>query len=279
MTPISRISVKTDAESPVNGPRYVGEHSVHCAALRAAGATVERPSGSNVGRMGARPDELVSVSRPDDAMAPTPLLRGWLHLVCFFLSIPAGALLIANAPVGRARVGVAIYALGLTALFAVSGTYHRRRWSPRWRARLKRLDHGTIFVMIAGTYTPLCLVVLGGLAGTLMLVSVWAGAITGVVLAAVGIAERRFVGGACYVALGWVAVAALPTLVRNLTAVQLALVVGGGILYTVGVFVLGSRRPNPFPRVFGYHEIWHVMVVAAAVCHFIAIQSVIGATG
>jgi hemolysin III len=195
--------------------------------------------------------------------------------VCFFLSLPAGVLLILSASSGRARIGAAVYAVGLAALFGVSGTYHRRRWSPTWRARLKRLDHGTIFVMIAGTYTPLCLVVLGGVAGTLMLVSVWTGAIAGVVLAAVGIAERRFVGAACYIALGWVAVAASPVLIRELTATQLALVAGGGVMYTVGVFVLGSKRPNPFPRVFGYHEIWHVMVVVAAVCHFVAIRSLV----
>ena len=210
-------------------------------------------------------------------MAPAPLLRGWLHLACFFLSIPAGVVLILQASAGRAQVGAVIYAVGLTALFGVSAAYHRPRWSPKWRARFKRLDHGTIFVMIAGTYTPLCLVVLGGVVGTVMLVSVWAGAVAGVVLAAVGIAERRYIGGACYVALGWVAVAAAPTLVQKLTASQLALVFAGGVIYTVGVVVLGSKRPDPFPRVFGYHEVWHVMVVAAAVCHFIAIQSVITA--
>ncbi|MEY2435055.1 MAG: hemolysin [Acidimicrobiaceae bacterium] len=207
--------------------------------------------------------------------AQAPILRGWLHLLCFFLSLPAGVLLILNASSGRPQVGAAVYALGLTALFGVSGLYHRRWWSPAWRARLKRLDHGTIFVMIAGTYTPMCLVVLGGLVGTLMLVSVWTGAVIGIVLAAVGIAERRYVGGACYIALGWVAVAASPVLVRELTMTQLALVLAGGVMYTVGVFVLGSKRPDPFPRVFGYHEVWHVMVVAAAVCHFIAIESLV----
>ena len=208
-------------------------------------------------------------------MAPAPLLRGWLHLACFFLSIPAGIYLILQASAGRAQVGSIIYAVGLTALFGVSAAYHRPRWSPKWRARFKRLDHGTIFVMIAGTYTPLCLVVLGGVVGTVMLISVWAGALAGVVLAAVGIAEKRYVGGACYITLGWVAVAAAPALVQNLTATQLWLVVVGGVLYTGGVFVLGSHRPDPFPRIFGYHEIWHVFVVAAAVCHFIAIRSVI----
>jgi len=204
-----------------------------------------------------------------------PLLRGWLHLACFFLSIPAGVVLILEASAGRAQVGAVVYAVGLTALFGASAAYHRPRWSPKWRLRFKRLDHGTIFVMIAGTYTPLCLVVLGGVLGTAMLVSVWAGAIAGVVLAAVGIAERRYIGGACYIALGWVAVAATPALAQHLSVAQMALIVSGGVIYTVGVCVLGTKRPDPFPRVFGYHEIWHVMVVAAAVCHFIVIQSVI----
>ena len=205
--------------------------------------------------------------------AVTPVLRGWLHFVCFFLALPAGALLIANAPPGRARFSASVYALGLAALFGVSGTYHRRQWSATWRARMKRLDHGTIFVMIAGTYTPICLVALGGLAGTLVLVSVWAAAIGGVVLAAVGIAERRLIGAICYIGLGWGVVATGPLLFNRLSATQLALVAVGGVIYTVGVIVLGSHRPNPFPRVFGYHEVWHVMVVAAAVCHFIAIRS------
>ncbi|MGI8662605.1 MAG: PAQR family membrane homeostasis protein TrhA [Acidimicrobiales bacterium] len=208
-------------------------------------------------------------------MAPRPILRGWLHLCCFFLAVPAGVLLIVSADSGRAQLGAAVYALGLAALFGVSGTYHRRRWSPAWRARLKRLDHGTIFVMIAGTYTPLCLVAVGGAIGTVMLISVWAGAAIGVLLAAIGIAERRYIGGACYLVLGWVAVVASPALVQNLSVSQIALIVAGGLIYTVGVIVLGLHRPNPFPRVFGYHEIWHVMVVAAAVCHFLAIRSLL----
>jgi hemolysin III len=227
--------------------------------------------------VGEHPQSTIADEAPNKLVTTAPLLRGWLHLACFFLSIPAGVILILHASAGRARVGAVIYAVGLTALFGVSAAYHRPKWSPKWRARFKRLDHGTIFVMIAGTYTPLCLVVLGGVLGTVMLVSVWAGAMAGVVLAAVGIAEKRFVGAACYVTLGWVAVAAAPSLVRNLTATQLWLVVIGGVLYTVGVFILGAKRPDPFPRIFGYHEIWHVFVVAAAVCHFIAIQSVITA--
>ena len=205
----------------------------------------------------------------------TPILRGWLHLLCFFASLPAGAWLVFDAPSGTARLAVAVYAVGITVLFGASATYHRRRWSATWRARLRRIDHGAIFVMIAGTYTPVCLIALGGVLGTLMLVSVWVGAIAGVVLAAVGISQRRLVGGLCYVALGWAVVAASPALIHRLTLEQLLLIVAGGVLYTVGVVLLGARRPNPFPRVFGYHEVWHALVVAAAVCHFIAIQSVV----
>ena len=207
------------------------------------------------------------------------MLRGWLHLLCFFVTIPAGVWLAVDAPSGAARIGAVVYAIGLMVAFGVSATYHRRRWSPSLRARLKRADHGAIFVLIAGTYTPVCLVALGGVVGTAMLVSVWLGAVTGIVLAIVGIAERRFIGALCYVALGWVAVAAGPALVDRLTTAQLGLIVAGGVLYTIGVLLLGARWPNPFPRVFGYHEVWHVLVVAAAVCHFLAIQSVVRGAG
>jgi len=202
----------------------------------------------------------------------TPMLRGWLHLVCFFLSIPAGLWLVFAAPAGEARAAVAVYAAGLAIVFGVSGTYHRRRWSATVRAWLRRADHGAIFVLIAGTYTPICLLALGGVVGTTMLVSVWIGAVACIVLAAIGIAERRFVGGVCYVALGWAVVAAGPFLITRLTVAQLVLIVAGGLMYTVGVVFLGARRPNPFPRVFGYHEVWHVLVVAAAICHFLAIE-------
>jgi hemolysin III len=207
----------------------------------------------------------------------TPLLRGWLHLVCFFLSIPAGLWLAFVAPAGEARWAVAVYAAGLAIAFGVSGTYHRRRWSAKVRGWLRRADHGAIFVLIAGTYTPICLVALGGVVGTAMLVSVWIGAVAGIVLAAIGVAERRFVGGVCYVALGWAAVAAGPFLITRMTAAQLVLILVGGVIYTVGVVLLGARRPNLFPRVFGYHEVWHVLVVVAAICHFVAIELLVSA--
>jgi hemolysin III len=213
------------------------------------------------------------------AMPHPPLLRGWLHLICFFISVPAGVILLTGATTTRGRVGVLAYAIGLVALFGVSGTYHRGRWSPAGRAKMKRLDHATIFVMIAGSYTPLCLLALGGAAGTWMLVAVWAGAGTGLILTATRVSERRGVALASYFALGWVAAIAMPELARRLTTAEFILLIVGGLVYTLGGVVLASHWPDPIPRIFGYHEVWHLMVVGAAICHFVVITDVVRASG
>jgi hemolysin III len=211
--------------------------------------------------------------------AARPLLRGWLHLVCFFLAIPAGVLVIALAGSPRARVGAAIYAAGLVALFGVSAAYHRGPWSPTWRLRMQRLDHLTIFVMIAGSYTPVCLLVLRGWVAVATLIAAWTGAVLGGVLAWTEGRRLRTLRSALYIALGWFAVAALPQLVRHLTPAELVLIAVGGVLFTVGAVFLATRWPDPFPRVFGYHEIWHTFVVAAVVCHLVAIGSVVHGAG
>jgi len=203
-----------------------------------------------------------------------PLLRGWLHAVCFLVSIPAGALVIASASTSRARVGAVIYAIGLTAVFGVSAAYHRGRWSDEARRRMKRLDHGTIFLMIAGSYSPLCLVQ-GGAEGTALLVAAWAGAAVGLTLTAYGVAEKPVVGMCCYLGFAWVLAIAMPQLAGRLSDTEYRLLVAGGLLYTAGAIMFGTHRPNPFPRVFGYHEVWHVMVVAASVCHYGTIISVV----
>ncbi len=235
-------------------------------------------------------NEMVRTSRsptPGDKSAPTvtdavldavtPLLRGWLHLVCFFLSVPAGWVVVAAAPTARARGAALVYAIGLSALFGVSAAYHRRRWSVAARPRMKRADHATIFVMIAGSYTPLCLLALGDALGEAVLLAVWIAAISGVVLAATGVAERRVIGLVTYIALGWAMVLVLPELTRRLSAVEMALILVGGLLYTVGCIFMGLRWPDPYPAVFGYHELWHVMVVVAAACHYVVILSVVRA--
>jgi hemolysin III len=204
-----------------------------------------------------------------------PLLRGWLHAICFFLAIPAGVLVISLATSPRGRIGAVIYAIGLVALFGVSGSYHRGRWSDAKRRLMQRLDHGTIFVMIAGSYTPLCLLVLRGWVACTMLVIAWGGAAAGFILSFANGRAVRVARGALYIALGWASVIAAPQLLEHLSPVELALVVIGGLLFTVGAITLATRWPDPFPRVFGYHEVWHVLVVAAVACHFVAIASVI----
>ena len=212
-------------------------------------------------------------------MLARPLLRGWLHLVCFFLAIPAGIVLIVTASSPGARAATVVYVVGLVALFGVSGSYHRGRWTTAWRQRMRRLDHATIFVMIAGSYTPLCVVALEGWPSVVMLVAAWAGAATGAVLAWTDGRRSVLVRSGLYIALGWSVLAAAPQLVRNLTTAELVLIAVGGLLYTVGAIFLATRWPDPSPRVFGYHEVWHAFVVAAAVCQFVAIGSVVQGGG
>jgi len=209
------------------------------------------------------------------AAVAKPLLRGWLHLVCFFLAIPAAAIVVALAETPRGRIAAAVYAVGLVALFGVSGTYHRGRWTEARRRLMQRLDHGTIFVMIAGSYTPLCLLALRGWVAWALLVTAWVGAAAGFLLALVPTPRTRAARGALYIVLGWASVLAMPQMLDRLSPLQLTLIAVGGMLFTVGAIFLATRWPDPFPRVFGYHEVWHVLVVAAVICHFVAIASVI----
>lgn len=211
--------------------------------------------------------------------APKPLLRGWLHLVCFFLALPVGAWLVAGATDGAARAGAVVYATGLAALFGVSGLYHRGRWGPTWRRRMSRLDHSTIFIMIAGSYTPLCLVILDGVAAIVLLAVVWTGAVVGAALSWRSGPRAALACNVLYISLGWLVVVTGPQLLHRIGAVNLALLALGGVLFTAGACTLATRRPDPFPRVFGYHEVWHVFVVAAVVCQMRAIAWIIRTPG
>jgi hemolysin III len=199
-----------------------------------------------------------------------PRLRGRLHQVAFFASIPAGVALVVAARSWPARVGVLVYALSLTAMFGTSAALHRLRWSPRARLRMDRLDRTMIYVLIAGSYTPVCLLALRPGWRVALLALVWTGAAAGVVLVLLR-TRRRGVGVArmvLYLGLGWISLLVLPELARTLGPGRLALAVLGGVLYTVGAIVLIRRRPDPSPRVFGYHEVWHACTVAAGACHF-----------
>ncbi len=212
----------------------------------------------------------------DDAPAK-PRLRGRFHQVAFFVSIPAGAALAAVATGAVARTAAIVYAASLSAVFGASAAYHRGDWEPKALRRMKRLDHSMIFVLIAGSYTPMCLLALHGAWAIVMLSMVWAGAIVGIMLKLIRIDGFSALTGFLYIALGWVALFALPQLVRGLSPGAIALMVAGGLLYTVGAIVLASRRPDPSPSTFGYHEVWHALMVAAVACHYAMIMLVVRA--
>lgn len=200
-----------------------------------------------------------------------PLLRGRLHQVACLVSIPAGVALVALSHGAAAHVGAAIFALSLTLLFGTSAAYHCGKWTPRARRVMQRLDHSMIYVLIAGTYTPFTLLALRPAWGVTLLAIVWTGAVVGVLLTVLASPRLRWVGMGLYVVLGWLVVVAAPQLARHLSPMEIALLVVGGLLYTSGLAVLVLNRPNPRPRVFGYHELWHAMGIVAAVCHYAVI--------
>jgi hemolysin III len=201
-----------------------------------------------------------------------PKLRGVSHAWAFWIALAAAVLLVAFAPSADARVASAVYGVGLCALFAGSALYHRWRWDPRWRPLLRRIDHSTIFVFIAASNTPVALLVLDGTLQAVVLIAVWAGALAGVVFSLAWITAPRVLTACTYLLLGWMGVMAVPEMLRSLDVAPLVLLAAGGALYTVGAVVYALQRPNPWPRTFGFHEIFHAFVIAAAVSHFVAIS-------
>lgn len=208
-----------------------------------------------------------------------PRLRGWIHEVAFFVSVPVGVALVLLAESGTARAAAALYALSLTVAFGSSAAYHRVGWSPGALRRMKRLDHSMIFVLIAGSYTPLSVLVLDGAWSIVMLSVVWAGAAAGITLKLARIDGLHVTTGILYMGLGWLALVALPQLVRGMTLPQIGLMVLGGVLYTAGAIVFATKRPDPRPATFGFHEVWHAFMVAAAACHFAMIALLLRGAG
>lgn len=198
-------------------------------------------------------------------------MRGTLHQIAFFVSVPAGIALIVLANTGKARFAAVVFATGLAGVFGASAAYHRVAWSVPARKRMKRLDHSMIFVLIAGTYTPLCLLALSGAWSVVMLATVWAGAVTGIVMKQFNIDGLRRVSGFLYITLGWISIVTLPQLFHTMSVAAFTLVVAGGLLYTVGAIVFAVKRPDPNPAVFGYHEIWHAFTAGAGLCHYSAV--------
>jgi hemolysin III len=208
-----------------------------------------------------------------------PRLRGITHAYAFFAAVVAAVLLIVFTPPGAPRASAAIYGAGLCALFGVSALYHRWRWDPRWKTILRRVDHSNIYLFIAASYTPIGTLVLSGATQWFVLITVWAGALAGVTLSVAWINAPRVICALCYIALGWVAVVAFPQLQASLPAPCLILIAAGGLLYTIGAIVFALGRPDPWPTVFGFHEIFHVFVILAAVAHFVAIAAWIVPSG
>jgi hemolysin III len=204
-----------------------------------------------------------------------PRLRGLLHAWAFWFALAAAAVLIIVAYDGRARIAAVIYGTGLCALFGASATYHRWRGNPRWKPILRRIDHSTIFLFIAASYTPIAVLVLHGQLQAIVLISVWVGALAGVLMSVAWIDAPRVLVALCYIAVGWVALVALPQLFDHRGATVPVLLLVGGLLYSLGAATYATQRPNPWPRTFGFHEVFHTLVIAAALVHFIAIAGVI----
>jgi hemolysin III len=180
--------------------------------------------------------------------------------------------LVALAPTARARVAACIFGGSLAVMFGISAAYHLGDWSPLRRSWLKRLDHSSIFVLIAASYTPFCLLVARPPWSWLALSSVWIGAAAGIAVKNARIDGLHRATGALYICLGWVALLLAPAMVGRLSPAVLVLVVTGGVLYTVGAIVFARGRPDPSPEWFGYHEVWHAFTIAAAACHLAAVS-------
>jgi hemolysin III len=201
-----------------------------------------------------------------------PRLRGVTHQWAFFVALAAGVALVILAPAGKATLAAAIYAASLAALLGTSALYHRVNWRrPGARRWMRRLDHSMIFLLIAGTVTPFSLLVIGGVLADAILIAVWAGALAGIVVELIWVEAPKWVSVIVYVAVGWIGALAYPAILSRAGIGAGVLIATGGLLYTAGAIIYARQRPDPRPAVFGYHEIFHLLVIAAAALHFAAV--------
>jgi hemolysin III len=201
-----------------------------------------------------------------------PRLRGWLHLGAFPLALAAGIVLVALSPAGQPRIGSAIFATTASMLFGVSALFHLGHWGPRWYARLRRLDHSSIFLLIAGTYTPFALLLLNHRDAAILLGIVWVGALIGIAFRVLWLSAPRRAYLPLYIALGWVAVFWIGDFAQAAGAAVLTLIVVGGLFYSAGGVIYGIKRPNPLPRWFGFHEVFHSCTIVAFVVHYVGVS-------
>jgi hemolysin III len=220
--------------------------------------------------MTSSPPEPVGVVQ-DVVRTVKPKLRGWLHAGTFPLSVAAGIVLVALSGGTAETLANASFAISAALLFGTSALYHRGTWSPNVERQLKRFDHSNIFLIIAGTYTPFAVILLGDHGGDTLLWIVWAAALGGIAFRILWVGAPRWLYTPIYLALGWVSVFYIGDIYRTGGAAVVTLIAVGGLLYSVGAVVYARKRPDPYPTVFGYHEIFHVLVVAAAALHFAVI--------
>ena len=219
-----------------------------------------------------QPQPVATASADDrDARRAKPLLRGWLHLAWFEASLVLGTLALSRMHGGLRITALAIFEVSVTAMFGVSALYHRGDWAATWRQRLQRLDHAMIFLLIAGTATAAFLLTTGGAFRIACLIAIWALTLTAGAIHMVWMDAPELLVGSTFVGLGLVGGIALPAVWLHAGAAAGALLLAGGLLYIAGAISYRRRRPNPYPSVFGYHEVFHVYVCAAATCQFIAI--------
>jgi hemolysin III len=207
------------------------------------------------------------------AASARPVLRGWFHAVAFVAILVAGPLLVSSGHGAGQIAALAVYVTSVACLFGVSAAFHRIKWSPAARRRMRRADHSTIFVAIAGTYTAVAGLALRGWAQALVLALVWGGGAVGILLRQVWLDAPKWAVALPYVVVGWSALAVVPQLVHSLGWAGFGVLLSGGLCYTAGAIVYALRKPDPFPRVFGYHEVFHAFTIVGAVLHFVAVAA------
>ncbi|HJR38778.1 MAG TPA: hemolysin III family protein [Nocardioidaceae bacterium] len=201
-----------------------------------------------------------------------PRLRGWLHAATAPLALAAGIVLIALSPTSATRIGSAIFAASALALFTASAIMHRGTWSERTGLWLRRLDHSSIFLLIAGSYTPFTLILLEGEQRVTLLAIAWGGAALGILFRLFWIGAPRWLYTPIYLMLGWAAIFYFPAFSASAKAATIACLVVGGLLYTIGGVVYGFRWPNPSPRWFGFHEVFHTLTILAFCTHYVGVS-------
>ncbi|MFD9323794.1 hemolysin III family protein [Streptomyces sp. NPDC060053] len=260
--------IAEDAQPPVHGrDPQPGPDTLDALRPPAVDAPADSTGRPTAGQTAAGPEGGVERA----AAALKPRMRGWLHAGVFPLALVGGIVLIAVSRSAAAVAACTVYALSACLLFGTSAVYHRGTWGPRGEAVLRRLDHANIFLIIAGTYTPLAVLLLPERRQLVLLVMVWAGALAGIAFRILWIGAPRWLYTPCYIALGWVAVFNLPDFERAGGTAVVALVIAGGLLYTAGAVVYGLKRPDPSPAWFGFHEVFHALTIAAFTAHYTAI--------